>query len=1097
MARVGRFGRLPTEAPDLSSQIVSMMEQYAAARDRNILDAWTNGGKFEGKRVTDQRILRYYRQRRNEYEKDDPEYDQWSQDLWQLRYQIADEKVNMAYRNGKIGPRAVARHYQRWARKMPKNSSFYRNLMAAAGDFLKSTAAGRASSSRGSGYASLQRRIAELDRQQRESNEYIFALDEYARRKGYIGGDQSMTDPSVIDAFEAADFQMLIDGAYQDPKFKNWARGMRAQGFRTFDEETFSREDIISMENERIRIAKKKIRAYQGYGADMSSYIIAERKTIRSAKARIAMVRKGGYIDTQADVALAMDIFLGQRSTRTIENGITFDDGDGWGSATSPSEAVEELGDLHRAFAKASRRLDRFGGQGEYALFYDVMARVTNYDPDKLDPTSASYDPRVAEQALRDAEFVRELNPDFASDALGGFFNSPEQIMNFMQDVGIARQGQRKLADRTGVLYYPDQPTSGEMALGASANLQFIVLDAQRDEASGKLVLRDPYSDFEVWMSPQTAIFPQFNADGGLDPVLVEGTPVTDDGGAEIGIVWKHNGVEVWGQPDPSNPGTYLTVPYNPHEFAGQSVRWENDRVVVGPGPEGAVGSADRVIMGAADALQQSIDMLDLENIDKDDLDVVQSGLDAGDTDVISETPEGRRVMRAMLPEVEQMLDSMWGTGGYDMDLIGRAERAVYREIRRRRLAEDIEFTEEDALFITAGGQMRHPDDVQMAIFTGTSMAEEAQTRNDIIADAVANGIEPEQALQERQQVEQMTPTLTGAMNLAFPQGTFTQTTDTVPGGAKGEALGIAEAITGGTTYSQANVVNAAKFLVDALYDSGFHDPSLTYVVQSPEHAKAFVDDPSPYIEMAIMNVSDERNATLMFEDYATLLTYKEFEPALAKVYQSGALEETERGRMLGLSIAFDEARDTVGQWVEDFSGGWLDPFAPQGPEGALGDRASNFPIPTAADAGMTYAPDSGVPRSSELSMTPRARVVEDKPQPTLKVTQTIAGTANLANVQPLKTRTQMPQFPTAPVSPSWSPAPTRVSAPTTPSASMPNISVPNVKLPFGLTLPTADMVATLKAEVYRAKSPYTFGTGIRNGQEVDTVQGNGVSGWR
>ena len=105
MARTGRFGRLPTAAPDLSGQIVSLMEQWMSAEDRNILDAWTNGGKYKGKKVTDAKMLNHYRKRRNSYDRDDPEWDEWNQDLWQMRFQIADEKVQMNYRMGHLhGP---------------------------------------------------------------------------------------------------------------------------------------------------------------------------------------------------------------------------------------------------------------------------------------------------------------------------------------------------------------------------------------------------------------------------------------------------------------------------------------------------------------------------------------------------------------------------------------------------------------------------------------------------------------------------------------------------------------------------------------------------------------------------------------------------------------------------------------------------------------------------------------------------------------------------------------------------------------------------------------------------------------------------------
>ena len=53
---------------------MSLIERWQNAEDQNILEAWTNGGRFRGRKVTDKMITDYYRKRRNAYDKDDPEY---------------------------------------------------------------------------------------------------------------------------------------------------------------------------------------------------------------------------------------------------------------------------------------------------------------------------------------------------------------------------------------------------------------------------------------------------------------------------------------------------------------------------------------------------------------------------------------------------------------------------------------------------------------------------------------------------------------------------------------------------------------------------------------------------------------------------------------------------------------------------------------------------------------------------------------------------------------------------------------------------------------------------------------------------------------
>ena len=77
MARTGRFGHLPGSAPDLTGTIVALMEAYERQRDSNIIDAWQNGGEFEGRPVTDERLMQWYKTRRSQFTKDDPEYDYW------------------------------------------------------------------------------------------------------------------------------------------------------------------------------------------------------------------------------------------------------------------------------------------------------------------------------------------------------------------------------------------------------------------------------------------------------------------------------------------------------------------------------------------------------------------------------------------------------------------------------------------------------------------------------------------------------------------------------------------------------------------------------------------------------------------------------------------------------------------------------------------------------------------------------------------------------------------------------------------------------------------------------------------------------------
>ena len=137
MARTGRFGHLPGSAPDLTGTIVALMEAYERQRDSNILDAWQNGGEFEGGPVTDERLMQWDKTRRSQFTKDDPEYDYWDQQYEQVDYQIGESKTLLKYQQGTLNEAGVSRWYTANARRFPKNSEAWREAMRNAASFKK------------------------------------------------------------------------------------------------------------------------------------------------------------------------------------------------------------------------------------------------------------------------------------------------------------------------------------------------------------------------------------------------------------------------------------------------------------------------------------------------------------------------------------------------------------------------------------------------------------------------------------------------------------------------------------------------------------------------------------------------------------------------------------------------------------------------------------------------------------------------------------------------------------------------------------------------------------------------------------------------
>lgn len=152
MAMRGRFGRLPRAAPSLVSTIVALAQQYQGQRDRNIETAWKEGGLFEGKPVTDEIFLNHWKGRLASVDPQDPMWDYYNNLIHTYEFTIAESKIGLQYAEGKVDEAAMKAFYQSWAKKLPKDSEAYRQLMTQAAKFKSAAGA----SGRGSGRASAE-----------------------------------------------------------------------------------------------------------------------------------------------------------------------------------------------------------------------------------------------------------------------------------------------------------------------------------------------------------------------------------------------------------------------------------------------------------------------------------------------------------------------------------------------------------------------------------------------------------------------------------------------------------------------------------------------------------------------------------------------------------------------------------------------------------------------------------------------------------------------------------------------------------------------------------------------------------------------------
>jgi hypothetical protein len=140
MARRGTFGRYNRSQPTqgIADTIMAIAREMAAKRESNLTDAWQNGGLFEGKPVTDDMILAYWKEKMAGVSKDDPSYDSYNNAYMQLDFRINLGKVETRYAQGKATEQQVAQFYLTWAKKIPKDSNFYRELQQKAAQFMES-----------------------------------------------------------------------------------------------------------------------------------------------------------------------------------------------------------------------------------------------------------------------------------------------------------------------------------------------------------------------------------------------------------------------------------------------------------------------------------------------------------------------------------------------------------------------------------------------------------------------------------------------------------------------------------------------------------------------------------------------------------------------------------------------------------------------------------------------------------------------------------------------------------------------------------------------------------------------------------------------
>lgn len=189
------------------------------------MDAWRNGGMFEGAPATDERMLEYWRKRLAGISPKDPLYDQYKNTVLQFEYAIAESKNDLAYRRGEITAEQRGQFFLDWAKKVPQDSELWRTLQKNAAQFLQQTkaaASGSASQARAQAAAAADQTT--YDQYEAIGSGLTSILTDAAKRAGLIGENEDLLKLNFQTRGGAGVMVDLIRQIGSDPRVIEWLK---------------------------------------------------------------------------------------------------------------------------------------------------------------------------------------------------------------------------------------------------------------------------------------------------------------------------------------------------------------------------------------------------------------------------------------------------------------------------------------------------------------------------------------------------------------------------------------------------------------------------------------------------------------------------------------------------------------------------------------------------------------------------------------------------------------------------------------------------------------------------------------------------------
>lgn len=218
----GAFGHIPGggSGANLTSMIRALRDQQTAAQDKAIFDAYQNGGTYNGKPVTDAIILAYISGRQAMYSKDDPLYSQWGDTLFQTRFSIGEQKIQLAYKQGKASAGAVADFYKQQLKSIPADSQFGRTVADHAAQWAKAAGGAARAGATARVKSAFEATLAPQFAAMNKYDAIAAYVKDAAVRQGLLTDSQSLTDTE-----NAAGLKALIDSMSTDPNVTKFLGG--------------------------------------------------------------------------------------------------------------------------------------------------------------------------------------------------------------------------------------------------------------------------------------------------------------------------------------------------------------------------------------------------------------------------------------------------------------------------------------------------------------------------------------------------------------------------------------------------------------------------------------------------------------------------------------------------------------------------------------------------------------------------------------------------------------------------------------------------------------------------------------------------------